>query len=100
MAASTPSTARCTSLTIRSTTKSFTSLPATSASRPLTPTLAASALSSAVILNADGSINALYRKMHIPDDPLYYEKFYFTPGDLGFKAFDTDSGRIGTLVRS
>src|ERR1041385_3559884 len=52
----------------------------------------------AVILNADGSINGLYRKMHIPDDPLYYEKFYFTPGDLGFKAFDTDSGRIGTLV--
>ena len=40
----------------------------------------------------------IYRKMHIPDDPLYYEKFYFTPGDLGFKAFDTTYGKIGTLV--
>jgi N-carbamoylputrescine amidase len=40
----------------------------------------------------------VYRKMHIPDDPLYYEKFYFTPGDLGFKAFDTAVGKIGTLV--
>jgi N-carbamoylputrescine amidase len=39
-----------------------------------------------------------YRKMHIPDDPLFYEKFYFTPGDLGFKAFDTPSGKIGTLI--
>src|SRR5947199_3043587 len=41
----------------------------------------------AVVLDADGSTKGLYRKMHIPDDPLYYEKFYFTPGDLGFKAF-------------
>jgi len=40
----------------------------------------------------------IYRKMHIPDDPLYYEKYYFTPGDLGFKAFDTNVGRVGTLV--
>ena len=40
----------------------------------------------------------MYRKMHIPDDPLYYEKFYFTPGDLGFRAFDTAAGQLGTLV--
>ena len=52
----------------------------------------------AVILDADGSTRGLYRKMHIPDDPLYYEKFYFTPGDLGFKAFDTEYGRMGALV--
>jgi N-carbamoylputrescine amidase len=52
----------------------------------------------AVVLDADGGLRGLYRKMHIPDDPLYYEKFYFTPGDLGFKAFDTQAGRIGTLV--
>jgi len=52
----------------------------------------------AVVLDADGSIKGIYRKMHIPDDPLYYEKFYFTPGDLGFKAFDTQYGRVGTLV--
>ena len=52
----------------------------------------------AAILDADGSIRGLYRKMHIPDDPLYYEKFYFTPGDLGFRAHDTKFGRIGTLV--
>ena len=52
----------------------------------------------AVLLDSDGSIKGLYRKMHIPDDPLYYEKFYFTPGDLGFKAFDTQYGRMGTLV--
>lgn len=52
----------------------------------------------AVVLDADGSIKGIYRKMHIPDDPLYYEKFYFTPGDLGFKAFDTEFGRMGTLV--
>jgi N-carbamoylputrescine amidase len=52
----------------------------------------------AVTLNADGEIAAVYRKMHIPDDPLYYEKFYFTPGDLGFQATDTAYGRIGTLV--
>jgi N-carbamoylputrescine amidase len=52
----------------------------------------------AAILDTDGAIRGLYRKMHIPDDPLYYEKFYFTPGDLGFRAFDTKFGRIGTLV--
>jgi N-carbamoylputrescine amidase len=52
----------------------------------------------AVILDADGTLRGTYRKMHIPDDPLYYEKFYFTPGDLGFRAFDTKAGRVGTLV--
>jgi N-carbamoylputrescine amidase len=52
----------------------------------------------AVILDADGEIEGLYRKMHIPDDPLYYEKFYFTPGDLGFKNFETKYARIGVLV--
>ena len=52
----------------------------------------------AAILQQDGTLAGLYRKMHIPDDPLYYEKFYFTPGDLGFKAFDTAVGKIGTLV--
>src|SRR5450432_180430 len=52
----------------------------------------------AVVLDADGSTRGLYRKMHIPDDPAYYEKFYFTPGDLGFRAFDTAYGRLGTLV--
>lgn len=52
----------------------------------------------AAIIDADGSLLGLYRKMHIPDDPLYYEKFYFTPGDLGFRAFDTRFGRIGVLV--
>jgi N-carbamoylputrescine amidase len=54
---------------------------------------------SAVVIDADGSVVGLYRKMHIPDDPAYYEKFYFTPGDLGFRVFDTRMGRIGTLVR-
>ncbi|MBI4501367.1 MAG: carbon-nitrogen hydrolase [Gemmatimonadetes bacterium] len=53
---------------------------------------------SAVVINSDGAIAGLYRKMHIPDDPAYYEKFYFTPGDLGFRAFDTSAGRLGTLV--
>jgi len=53
---------------------------------------------SAVLFDADGSLCDIYRKMHIPDDPLYYEKFYFTPGDLGFRALDTRVGRIGTLV--
>jgi N-carbamoylputrescine amidase len=53
---------------------------------------------SAVILDADGSVAGMYRKMHIPDDPAFYEKFYFTPGDLGFKAIDTRHGRIGTLI--
>ena len=52
----------------------------------------------AVTLNSDGNLISVYRKMHIPDDPLYYEKFYFTPGDLGFQAVDTAFGRIGTLV--
>ncbi len=52
----------------------------------------------AVTLDADGSIAGTYRKMHIPDDPLYYEKFYFTPGDLGFSAAPTRAGRVGTLV--
>jgi N-carbamoylputrescine amidase len=52
----------------------------------------------AAILDRDGALLGIYRKMHIPDDPLYYEKFYFTPGDLGFKAFDADFGRFGTLV--
>lgn len=53
---------------------------------------------SAVILDADGATLGLYRKMHIPDDPLFYEKFYFTPGDLGFRTFDTRYGRIATLI--
>ena len=52
----------------------------------------------AVTLGADGAIAGIYRKMHIPDDPLYYEKYYFAPGDLGFQAVDTGFGRIGTLV--
>ena len=52
----------------------------------------------AVVIDADGSIVGRYRKMHIPDDPLFYEKFYFTPGDLGFRAFDTRYGRIGVLI--
>lgn len=52
----------------------------------------------AAIIDADGSMLGIYRKMHIPDDPLFYEKFYFTPGDLGFKAFDTRYGRIGVLI--
>jgi N-carbamoylputrescine amidase len=52
----------------------------------------------AAILNADGELAGIYRKMHIPDDPLYYEKFYFTPGDLGYRNFDTPFGRLGVLV--
>jgi N-carbamoylputrescine amidase len=52
----------------------------------------------AAILDADGQMLGIYRKMHIPDDPLYYEKFYFTPGDTGFLNFDTKYGRVGTLV--
>jgi N-carbamoylputrescine amidase len=52
----------------------------------------------AVIWDADGRQAGIYRKMHIPDDPLYYEKFYFTPGDLGFAAFDTRAGRLGACV--
>jgi N-carbamoylputrescine amidase len=53
---------------------------------------------SAVVLDADGRVAGLYRKMHIPDDPLFYEKFYFAPGDLGFRSFDVGPGRIGTLI--
>jgi N-carbamoylputrescine amidase len=52
----------------------------------------------AVVIDADGSRLGIYRKMHIPDDPLYYEKFYFTPGDTGFRAWDTRFGRIGVLI--
>ena len=53
---------------------------------------------SAYIIDTDGSEAGLYRKMHIPDDPLFYEKFYFTPGDLGFKTIPTKKGKIGTLI--
>ena len=52
----------------------------------------------AIIINSDGKILGTYRKMHIPDDPAFYEKYYFTPGDLGFKAFQTKTGKIGTLI--
>ena len=52
----------------------------------------------AAIIDADGSLLGMYRKMHIPDDPLYYEKFYFTPGDLGFRAWQTKYAKIGVLV--
>lgn len=52
----------------------------------------------AVVFEKDGSIAGKYRKMHIPDDPAYYEKFYFTPGDLGFEPIDTSAGRLGVLV--
>ena len=52
----------------------------------------------AVVLDADGSQAGLYRKMHIPDDPFYYEKFYFTPGDLGFQSFETRFGRVDVCV--
>jgi len=53
---------------------------------------------SAAVIDATGAMVGLYRKMHIPDDPAYYEKFYFTPGDLGFRAFDTHAGRLGALI--
>ena len=53
---------------------------------------------SAAVIDSTGELLGLYRKMHIPDDPAFYEKFYFTPGDLGFRAFDTTAGRIGTLI--
>jgi N-carbamoylputrescine amidase len=53
---------------------------------------------SVCVLDADGASLGTYRKMHIPDDPLYYEKFYFTPGDLGFRSFDTRHARVGTLI--
>jgi N-carbamoylputrescine amidase len=52
----------------------------------------------AAIIETDGSIKGIYRKMHIPDDPLFYEKFYFTPGDTGFRAWDTTHGKIGVLI--
>jgi N-carbamoylputrescine amidase len=52
----------------------------------------------AAIIDADGSLMGIYRKMHIPDDPLFYEKFYFTPGDLGFRAWQTRYARIGVLI--
>jgi N-carbamoylputrescine amidase len=52
----------------------------------------------AVVFERDGSVAGKYRKMHIPDDPAYYEKFYFTPGDLGFEPIDTSVGRLGVLV--
>lgn len=52
----------------------------------------------AAVFDTDGSLMGLYRKMHIPDDPLFYEKFYFTPGDLGFKVFPTKFGKVGVLI--
>lgn len=53
---------------------------------------------SVVVIDSDGKIAGVYRKMHIPDDPAYYEKFYFAPGDLGFKSFDLKAGKVGTLI--
>src|ERR1035438_8798599 len=53
---------------------------------------------SAAIIDTDGALLGVYRKMHIPDDPLYYEKFYFTPDDLGFRAWQTRYGKIGVLI--
>ena len=53
---------------------------------------------SVVVIDSDGSMAGFYRKMHIPDDPAYYEKFYFTPGDRGFQAIQTNAGKIGTLI--
>jgi N-carbamoylputrescine amidase len=52
----------------------------------------------AAIIGSDGAVRGLYRKMHIPDDPLYYEKYYFTPGDLGFRSWALEEGNVGTLV--
>lgn len=52
----------------------------------------------AIVIDSDGSVAGMYRKMHIPDDPAYYEKFYFTPGDLGFQPINTSLGRLGVLV--
>jgi N-carbamoylputrescine amidase len=52
----------------------------------------------AVVIDADGTLRGRYRKMHIPDDPKYYEKFYFTPGDLGFQSFETRFGKVGVLI--
>jgi len=53
---------------------------------------------SAYVIDSDGKLGGLYREMHIPDDPSYYEKFYFTPGDLGFKSIHTQAGEIGSLI--
>lgn len=53
---------------------------------------------SLAVVDTKGKISGIYRKMHIPDDPSYYEKFYFTPGDIGYKSFDTEYGNIGTLI--
>jgi len=53
---------------------------------------------SLAVINTEGKVAGIYRKMHIPDDPAYYEKFYFTPGDLGYKSFKTEYGNIGTLI--
>lgn len=53
---------------------------------------------SLVVIDADGAALGTYRKMHIPDDPLFYEKFYFTPGDLGYRVFETRFGKVGTLI--
>ena len=53
---------------------------------------------SVVVIDSDGSMAGFYRKMHVPDDPAYYEKFYFTPGDRGFQAIQTSAGKIGTLI--
>jgi N-carbamoylputrescine amidase len=53
---------------------------------------------SAIVIDADGSLSGTYRKMHIPDDPFFYEKYYFTPGDSGFKSFSTSYGKIGVLI--
>jgi len=52
----------------------------------------------AIVIDADGSIAGTYRKMHIPDDPCFFEKFYFTPGDTGFKSFSTRYGKVGVLI--
>ena len=52
----------------------------------------------AIVIDADGSLVGTYRKMHIPDDPFFYEKFYFTPGDIGFKSFPTRYGKVGVLI--
>ena len=52
----------------------------------------------AAVIDADGSLKGIYRKMHIPDDPLYYEKFYFTPGDMGFRTWETKHAKIGVLI--
>ena len=53
---------------------------------------------SVAVIDADGTLAGVYRKMHIPDDPGYYEKYYFAPGDLGFKAVNTQVGRVGVLI--